>query len=501
MAPCTGSAPEPFVPHQRQRYRRKVHRCLDALADMLTSSRFCTEERRIGLEIELNIVDETLRPSMANSVVLEKLNDPSFTIELSQHNLELNVPPRELSDAAPMQLERELHTSLANANKKAQDAGCDLALIGILPTLESEHFQKKWISNNPRYVSLNDQIVAVRGEQLALDIDGASLPGRQPEALRTYAESILPEAACTSLQLHRQVRPDEFAAYWNSAQCLAGVQLAIGANSPFLLGNALWSETRIPLFLQATDTRTEELRNQGVRPRVWFGERWITSVLDLFDENVRYFPGLIAEFDDEDPLTTLDEGNTPGLAELRTHNGTIWRWNRPVYDVVHGVPHLRVENRVLPAGPTVSDMVANAMFFYGAQHSLAHQERPLWTNMSFASAEENFFAAAKSGMDAKLYWPGLDWTAPDELVLQELLPLAREGLRAYGVTDRASEHYLGIIERRCLTRQNGASWQRDAVRALEDRGYDRNAALRQMFERYLELMNSGEPVHNWPIPR
>ena len=206
--------------------------------------------------------------------------------------------------------------------------------------------------------------------------------------------------------------------------------MALAANSPFLLGKALWQETRIPLFQQATDTRAPELRNQGVRPRVWFGERWITSIFDLFEENVRYFSPLLPETEDEDPLAVLAAGGAPSLAELRLHNGTVWRWNRPVYDVVDAVPHLRIENRVLPAGPTVLDMMANAAFFYGAMRALTEHERPVWTQMSFRAAEENLYAGARHGMDAELYWPGVGWVPPDELVLRTLLPLAHDGLRS-----------------------------------------------------------------------
>ena len=228
---------------------------------------------------------------------------------------------------------------------------------------------------------------------MPLAIDG-------PERLRAMAESIAPESACTSVQLHLQVAPESFANYWNAAQVIAGAQLAVGANSPYLFGKELWRETRIALFDQATDTRSDELKEQGVRPRVWFGERWITSIFDLFEENVRYFPALLPICDDEDPAVVLDRGDPPRLSELRLHNGTVYRWNRPVYDVVRGEPHLRVENRVLPAGPTVADTAANAAFYYGLVRVLADDERPLWSRMSFGAADENFHAAAKRGIDA-----------------------------------------------------------------------------------------------------
>ncbi|PRX50225.1 hypothetical protein B0I33_102344 [Prauserella shujinwangii] len=492
-------SPDTFKPQDRGRYRRKVQRCLDTLARMLSDGSFSFPRKHIGLEVELNLVDPEMRPSMSNMAVLEALDDPSFTTELSQHNLELNVPPRPLDGDSALQLEDDLRGYLDNAGAKAEETGAHLALIGILPTLTHEHFDQKWLTNSARYSLLNDQIFAARGEQTVLSLEGVALAGQRPERLRAHAESILPEAACTSVQLHLQVAPEEFAAHWNAAQCLAGVQVALGSNSPFLLGKALWHETRIPLFLQATDTRPEELKNQGVRPRVWFGERWITSIFDLFEENVRYFPGLLPETDDEDPVETLESGQVPKMSELRLHNGTVWRWNRPVYDVVDGKPHLRVENRVLPAGPTVLDMMANAAFFYGAQRALAEQERPIWTQMSFQAAEENLYAGARNGFDAQLYWPGIGWIPPDELVLRVLLPLAHEGLRASEVSETAAQRYLGVIEQRCLTRRTGSSWQRATVALAEERGLDRDSALAAMLAKYLEFSRAGEPVHSWPL--
>ncbi|HEX6353444.1 glutamate--cysteine ligase [Actinophytocola sp.] len=491
-------ATDTFDRSDRQRYRLKVQRCLDALARMLTEGGFSTAPPRIGLEVELNLVDVGLQPAMANTVVLEKLDDPSFTTELGQHTIELNVRPRPLCGGHIRELELELEDSLADADTKAQDAGAGLVMIGILPTLRDEHLKARWLSHNHRYALLNQEIFAARGEDMVLSVDGPAIPGQRRERLRGSVDSIMAEAACSSAQLHLQVPPETFAAHWNAAQCLAGVQVAIGANSPYLLRKALWHETRIPLFLQATDTRPEELKNQGVRPRVWFGERWITSIFDLFEENVRYFPGLLPEVDDEDPFAALDDGRAPKLAELRLHNGTIWRWNRPVYDVCDGVPHLRVENRVLPAGPTVVDMIANAAFFYGAQRALATAERPVWTRMSFQAAEENLFAGARHAFDAQLYWPGIGWVPPDELVLRRLLPMAHEGLRACGVADSVRERYLDVIEQRCLTRRTGSAWQRETVTGLESRGLPRDEALATMLARYRELSQANTPVHTWP---
>ncbi|MDQ3761294.1 MAG: glutamate-cysteine ligase family protein [Actinomycetota bacterium] len=481
-----------------KRYRKKTQLCLDVLARMLASDCFAAGPEQMGLELELNLIDDNVNPAMANQTVLKHIDDPAFQTELGQHNIEINVAPRPLAADETRELERELRTGLNTANDAAHAAGVGLVMIGILPTLRPDHFDQRWMSPTSRYILLNRQILAARGEDLEIDIEGVPLAGGQAERLQCAAESVLPESGCTSVQLHLQVAPDDFAAHWNAAQALAGAQVAVAANSPFLLGRALWHETRIPLFEQSTDTRSPELRNQGVRPRVWFGERWITSIFELFEENVRYFSPLWPEIQDEDPLAVLGAGATPSLSELRLHNSTIWRWNRPVYDVMDGVPHLRIENRVLPAGPTVIDVLANAAFFFGAMRGLAELDWPVWKQMSFHAARDNFYAAARLGMDAHLYWPGVGWIQPDELVLRILLPLAHDGLRSCGMSDAARERYLAVIEQRCVTRRTGASWQRATVQTLTNQGTDRPAALAQMLRDYIEHMHSNQPVHTWP---
>ncbi|MGH3932623.1 MAG: glutamate-cysteine ligase family protein [Pseudonocardiaceae bacterium] len=493
-----GTVNPSFTHWNLRRYREKAHTCLEALARMLAGNSFATDPPLIGMEVELHLVDKNLDPAMANAAVLQRIDDTAFQTELGQHNIEINVTPRPLSEDETIFLEHDLRAALATAEQAARDTAAGTVMIGILPTLRAEHFDVRWMSAKSRYALLNEQILAARSEELTLDIQAASLNGATPERLTCAADSILPESGCTSVQLHLQVAPADFAPHWNAAQALAGVQVALAANSPFLLGRALWQETRIPLFEQSTDTRAPELRNQGVRPRAWFGERWITSVLDLFEENVRYFPPLLLDIQDEDQLAALAEGRTPALSELRLHNSTIWRWNRPVYDVANGVPHLRIENRVLPAGPTVIDMMANAAFFFGAMRGLAELDRPIFHQMSFRAAEENLYAGARLGMEALLYWPGVGWTTPDELVLGKLLPLAHSGLHSCGVSDAARERYLGVIEQRCVTRRTGATWQRETVQALGNRGADRPTALVGMLRLYISHMHSNQPVHSWP---
>jgi len=470
-----------------------VQLCLDVFETMLAQSSFEFDRPLTGMEIECNLVDGDYQPAMSNQEVLASIADPAYQTELGAYNIEFNVPPRRLPGRAALELEADVRASLNAAEAKANSDGAHIVMIGILPTLMPEHLSGGWMSDSTRYQALENSIFTARGEDILIDIAG-------PERLSLQLASIAPESACTSMQLHLQVSPAQFANNWNAAQVIAGPQLALGANSPYFFGHQLWPETRIELFAQATDTRPDELKSQGVRPRVWFGERWITSIFDLFEENVRYFPSLLPELSDEDPVAALGDGRTPQLAELRLHNGTIWRWNRPVYDVVEGKPHLRVENRVLPAGPTVVDMLANAAFYYGMLRTLSEEDRPLWTKMSFAAAQHNFVASAEHGMEALLYWPGLGEVTPDELVLRKLLPMADEGLRRWEVASEVRDRYLSVIEGRAKTGRNGASWQVATVQALQERGMTRPSALAEMLRLYCERMHSNEPVHTWDGP-
>ncbi|WP_374999403.1 glutamate--cysteine ligase [Aeromicrobium sp. CTD01-1L150] len=480
-----------FTREDRTRYRAKVRRCLDVFARMLSGHDFSVEHPQVGIEIEFNLIEESGDPAMKNIEALDVIADDDFQTELGLFNIEINVPPSRAAGHGLTALESALRADLNEAQHKATSVGAKLVMIGILPTLRDEHFSADSFSPNPRYHLLSDQILAARGEDIEIVIDGV-------DRLETTADTIIPEAACTSTQLHLQVEPEDFASMWNAAQAIAGVQVAVGANSPFLLGNQLWHETRIPLFEQATDTRSEELKAQGVRPRVFFGERWITSVFDLFEENVRYFPALLPIVSDEDPVEELEAGRVPQLDELRLHNGTVYRWNRPIYDVTDARPHLRVENRLLPAGPSVVDTLANAALFYGLTTVIGRSERPLWSQLSFSAAEDNFHSAARTGIETDLYWPSVGTVPARELVLRHLLPMAGAGLDQMGVAGEVSGRLLDVIERRCVTGVNGASWLVEEFSQRLERGVDRMNALRSTTRCYEEHMHVNEPVHTWP---
>jgi gamma-glutamyl:cysteine ligase YbdK (ATP-grasp superfamily) len=484
-----------FSRDDRTRYREKVKANLAALRELIERGRFDTGRHRVGVEMEIYLTDADGNVMPINAKLLERIRSATFQTELAQFNIEFFTRPRRIQGDALRLIEQALRSSLDHANAQARSLGAQVMVIGILPTLTDFDVTEHNLSANPRYQALNDMILNARGEDIVIRIEG-------DEVLETTTNSILFEAACTSTQFHLQVDPEDFAAYWNAAQAAAAPEVALGANSPFFLGKQLHHETRIALFEQSIDTRTEELQQQGVRPRVWFGERWLSeSIFELFDENVRYFPSLLPICEDEDPEEMLRQGGVPNLWELTLHNGTIYRWNRPIYDVARGTPHLRVENRVLPAGPTVLDVMANAAFYYGLTRALAQQDPPIWERLSFQSATENFFAAARHGLRARVYWPGIGADVPvSELIVRHLLPLARDGLRSWQVDEVDIDRYLGIAEERVLSGQNGAAWQIATYRRLVDHvELDRPAAARELVRRYQKQSEGGEPVHTWPV--
>ncbi|MGP5195920.1 glutamate--cysteine ligase [Arthrobacter rhombi] len=480
-----------FTRAQRTRYRERLNENLETFEDFLSNGHFAASGT-IGVELELNLANEDFTPAMRNTQVLESIADEAFQTEIGAFNIELNHPALDVSGRGLRELEEGLRAQLNHADARADEVGADLLMTGILPTLRPEQLQDPdWMSTGKRYAALNTSVLQARGEDVLIDISGQ-------ERLRFYAPTIAPEAACTSVQLHVQLSPAEFAPAWNAAQIIAGPQIALAANSPVFLERVLWHETRIELFKQSIDTRAPEMRAQGVRPRVWFGDRWITSIFDLFEENVRYFPALLPELAGRRPQKT--KAGAPYLHELRLHNGTVYRWNRPIYDPGVEIPNLRLENRLLPAGPSVLDTVANAAFFFGLVRRLRTSQRPLWSRMAFGTATENFLACARDGLHATVYWPGVGEIPVSELIVRHLIPLAAEGLTDLGVDDAVAARYLDVLRERARTEQNGALWQIQSLERLEERGLDRRHALMEMTRLYWDHMHHSGPVHEWPLP-
>lgn len=488
-----------YTPRQRTDYRKQLGHDLETFDAYLQDADFLARGT-IGLELELNLVDQHQQPAPVNQQVLEAIDNPDFQTEIGSFNFELNHPVLSVAGAGLKNLENGLDARLMAARAGAKKCGARVASIGTLPTLTQEFLDApEWITDENRYRALSNMVVQSRGELVHIDLSNR-------ESFSAEFNDVAPEAACTSMQLHLQVAPNRFADAWNASQAIAGVQAALSANSPLFMGRKLWHESRVPVFEQSIDTRTPELVAQGVRPRVWFGERWITSIFDLFEENVRYFPPLLPESREESGSPIM-KGKAPALHYLNLHNGTVWRWNRPIYapsDSGDGTAHVRVENRLLPAGPTATDMVADAAFYYGMVNYLSEQNRPVWSRLSFNEARSNFYEGCRNGMFARITWPTLGKIDVAKLVRNHLLERAQKGLADLKVDQDLIDYYLGIIEQRAATRQNGAVWQMRTLSAMNPSvskpdTESRREALARLVDLYIENQESGKPVHTWPV--
>jgi hypothetical protein len=480
-----------FTGEARQSYRQKARRCLDVFGRMLRGAEFSGTSFP-GLEIDLSLLGRE------NGCVLNDSESILAALSSSMSGSGVSggtIVIKTAGDAASfLDLEEQTGLGVDRVSTTARSLNALTVSIGIPPTLTADDLTAASLSKDMHVRLLNRELRRVRGgEDFVLHIDGV-------ESMQMQLDSIAGFGAGKGLRILLPLDPERFSAYWNAAQAISGVQVAVGANSPFLCGKELWRETRAALLEQSTEPSRFELRLQGVRPQVWFGERWINSSFDLFEENTRYFPALLPMVDDEEPVEVLKAGGVPRLSELVLQNTTIYRWNRPIYDVVRGVPRLQMENRVLAAGPTVVDMIADSAFYFGLVNLLANAERALWSQLSFSAAEENFHSGVRHGLDAEVYWPGLGRVPAAELVLRRLLPMAHEGLEAWGVGQDTRDRLLGIVEGRCLNGCNGAAWQSQMFHKLYDSGQvDRRDAMRMMVQRYCRYMHTNEPVHTWPL--
>ncbi|HEX6884929.1 MAG TPA: CBS domain-containing protein [Planctomycetota bacterium] len=479
-------------PESMRAFMRALLEDVRALEKMLAGEWFETGVRRIGAEQEMFLVDRGLHPTNRALTLLEELPRSSFTTELGQFNLELNLTPLVFQKDCLSVLQREIEERLALVREVGARHGVHVLLTGILPTLEKRHLGLDSMTPIPRYYQLNQIMRGLRGGEFRTYIKGL-------DELQAKHDNVMLEACNTSFQLHFQVGPGEFPMLYNVAQLATAPVLAAAVNSPVLLRHRLWHETRVALFQQSVDTRSETHAQRGGRVRVSFGDHWIEdSVLEIFREDVARYRVLIATELEESPLEKLARGEAPELKALRLHNGTIYRWNRPCYGVVDGRAHLRIEARALPAGPSVLDEVANAAFFFGLMCVLSDEYGDPKDKMPFDDARANFMAAARYGLHARLHWFGGRTVGADQLILEELLPLARRGLTSRGIDASDIERYLGVIERRVASGRTGAQWMLDSLEAMEGQG--------RADERYRSLTScmlanqwTGQPVHEWPL--
>ena len=475
---------------ERQTAIRWMLRDLQALEHMLAERMFETDITRIGAEQEMFIVDGSWQPSPRALAILADIADGHFTTEVGAFNLELNLDPQVFAGTCLSLLEAQLDQLLAVARAVAGAAGLNVVLAGILPTIRKGDLSMDNMVQNPRYLALNTALMSLRGEDYELHIKGT-------DELRVRQDSVMAEACNASFQVHLQVAPDDFVNMYNVAQLLAGPVLACATNSPVLFGKRLWAETRIALFEQAVDTRRPGPHMRDRSARVTFGNDWVTtSITELYREDITRFRPLLAPDDYADPFGELADGRMPTLPALRLHTGTVWRWNRGCYGITDGVPHLRIENRVLPSGPTVVDEVANAALWLGLMRALHARHPEVNRMLPFEVARTNFVTAARQGLAAQQTWlDGSEHTA-SALALDVLLPLAAEGLASAGVADDDRTRYLDVIERRVRSGHTGSRWLLGSLNAMRNQG-TAGQRLNSVTAAMLARQRAGSPVAEW----
>lgn len=479
-------------PAKLRLFMKAVLNDLRALEKMIADGTIESGVRRIGAEQELFLVDKYWKPAPLAMEVLERLDDPVFTTELARFNLEFNLPPLTFGGDCLARMERALHDHLAKVRRVADEFDAKVLLAGILPTLRKSDLTLANMSPVPRYFALNAALKRLRGGAFEFHLTGA-------DELIVRHDTVMLEACNTSCQVHFQVGPDEFAHLYNIAQAIAAPVLAVAANSPILFGRRLWRETRIALFQQAVDTRSPGSQLQERRSRVSFGDDWVRhSVLEIFREDIARFRAILGIDFEEDPFETLRLGQVPRLKALQLHNGTVYRWNRPCYGISDGKPHLRIENRVLPGGPTVLDEVANAAFWFGLMSGLSAQYQDITQTMEFDTASTNFLAAARQGMTAQFTWLDGQTYPAQELICKQLVPLARDGLTRSGIDSADIDRYLGVIEERGCSGKTGAQWILCSLKSMKDRGVagERVTALTAAI---YARQQQEQPVHQWPL--
>ncbi|MBW2242042.1 MAG: glutamate--cysteine ligase [Deltaproteobacteria bacterium] len=483
---------ETFTDDEYERFSERLDHSLGVLERLLARPGFGEGEASIGAELEVSLVDEAGRPLPLNQDVLAESVDPRLTVELNRFNLESNLRHGPLAGRPFAFLEEEMRDSLGEIERAAALHQAQVAMIGILPTLTEADLASDAMTEAARFRALSTSLRRLRREPFLLQIRGE-------DELELRCHDVTYEGAATSLQLHLRVAPSDFGAIYNAVQLTTPLVLAASGNSPTFLGRRLWDETRVALFKQAVDHRRERGRD-GEPARVSFGSAWIGSAFELFEENVRRHAVLLPVLGNEDPEAALAAGRMPALPELRLHQGTVWRWNRAIFDPADG-GHLRIEMRVLPAGPTIVDMLANSAFQIGLALALA-PDIAAWTqHLSFEEVHHDFYRAARDGLAAHLSWPA-EPGAPGrsrsaQMLLESLLPKAQQGLDAAGVERSDSSRWLEIFDRRVRSGQTGAAWQRRAL-AAAGTTMPRNEALAHMFRCYRRHSEDSQPVASWP---
>jgi len=448
------------------------------LEQLFQSSEF-ERGNKSGLEIETCLVDDYYNPLCINDIFLKKLNDPLASAELAQFNVEINSNPKELTGHFLNSTYVELNKIWRNFYDIAKEFDAKVLMIGILPTLDNDSLSLANLSKLERYRALNRETIRLRkGKPLKLELNGV-------EHLRVTHRDVMLEAAATSLQIHLMLEPEKAHLYYNASLKLSAAMVALTANSPFLFGKNLWAETRIPLFEQAVSLGGFEGATYGPIRRVSFGSRYVQeSLMELFASNLDHYPVLLpVNYDSE----------VSELKHLRLHNGTIWRWNRPLVGIdSNNKKHLRLEHRVIAAGPSVLDTIANMAFYYGVLISMVESKSNIFDAIDFGTARDNFYKAAQFGLDASILCTDGKSQNINMILLETLLPMAKMGLEKCNVASSDINEYLGVIEQRLELSTNGSHWQR----AYQEK---HQCDMHKLTKAYYERQQSGDPVHTWTI--
>jgi CBS domain-containing protein/gamma-glutamyl:cysteine ligase YbdK (ATP-grasp superfamily) len=481
-----------FDEKKSQAFMKALLEDLHALEYMIASGLLESGVSRIGAEQEMFLVDRNMRPAPISLEVLDQAKDSRLTTEIARFNLEANLTPLLLTGRCFQQIENELNKLLSVVRNSAATFGADVLLSGILPTLQKSDLTLENLAPIPRYSQLNEGVIRLRGGPFSIHIKGL-------DELQITHDNIMMESCNTSFQVHFQTSPGEFASHYNTAQMITAPVLAAAVNSPLLFGHRLWQETRVALFQHSTDSRSQTQMARSQPTRVSFGDQWLKkSVVELFHDQISRFRPIMITQPDEDPFAVLGRGEIPLLSALRMHNGTVWRWNRACYGVADGIAHLRIENRALPSGPTVQDELANAAFFVGLMIALPHEYGEIAKRMPFDNAKENFFAAARHGLNAQLRWLDGKSISATSLILNDLLPLARAGLKEVRVDSSDTDKYLGVLEARVRRGQTGARWMLNSL--ASSRGHEPiDLRIRVLTSTILARQKEDKPVHEWKL--
>lgn len=462
-----------------QRFTERLTAETQLLADWIQDGTISDNSIKAGFELEAWLVDSDYAPAPVNSAFLKTMDDPLVTPELARFNVELNIHPKYLMGQALSVFEEDLKHMWGKATQAAQKLNTQLLMIGILPTLQASQLNLDNMSDMKRYHALNEQVLRLRqGRPIELDIIGV-------QHLQSTHHDVMLESATTSFQIHIQVPVERAHHYYNAAIAISAPMIAACANSPYLFAQDLWDETRIPLFEQSVDVAGFGAASQGPVRRASLGSGYARhSIMECFEENLQHFPVL---------LPNVQDKPVEGLHHLCMHNGTIWRWNRPLLGFDNkGKPHIRIEHRVLPACNSIVDAIATAAFFYGLIQALYEEVDDFPAQLAFTQARDNFYQAARYGLQSNILWLNDKKIGIRELLLQYLIPMAHKGLNSLGIEASECDYYLNIIRLRVETGQNGCNWQRQFVAR-------HGSSMQDMTAAYLQQQQSGLPVHEWRL--